>query len=302
MRKVSGKLEINSNVHVDPQLVFKERKKPSFYIGRTLIYIILIIWALFTFFPLYWMFISSFKDANASASLQFDIIPREFTLDSYTYFFQFNEEVWRWLFNSLFISSVITLSNVLFAAMAGYAFAKLRFPGRNTIFWVLMCAIMIPGQVTLIPLYVLIINVFNMSDTYAAIILPSIVTVFNVFLMKQYLTTIPSTLIDAARIDACSEFGIFRKIILPLAKPGLAVMAIFTFVGQWNDFFWPFLVTQSNEMRTIQVGLASFKFADSTQFGPMMAGSIIASIPMIVLFFSLQKYFLQGITIGALKG
>lgn len=287
---------------IPSELVFKEKKKPSFYIGRVLTYLILIIWAIFTFFPFYWMLISSFKDPNQSATLQFSLIPREFTLESYIYFFKFNEQVWRWLFNSLFISTVITLSNVLFATMAGYAFAKLKFPGRNTIFWILMCAIMIPGQVTLIPLYVLIINVFNLSDTYAAIILPSIVTVFNVFLMKQYLTTIPSTLIDAARIDACSEFGIFRKIILPLAKPGLAVMAIFTFVGQWNDFFWPFLVTQSNEMRTIQVGLASFRFADSTQFGPMMAGAIIASIPMIVLFFSLQKYFLQGITIGAIKG
>ena len=295
-------LKLENSTAMDPCLIYKERKKKAFYISRILIYTVLIIWSIFTFFPLYWMLISSLKNPNASATLQFSLIPREFTLDSFIYFFQFNKEVWRWIFNSLFISTVITLSNVFFAAMAGYAFAKLRFPGKNTVFWVLMCSIMIPGQVTLIPLYVLIINVFNMSDTYAAMILPSIVTVFNIFLMKQYLTTIPSTLIDAARIDACSEFDIFRKIILPLAKPGLAVMAIFTFVGQWNDFFWPFLVTQSNEMWTIQVGLASFRFADSTQFGPMMAGSIIAAIPMIILFFSLQKYFLQGITIGALKG
>jgi multiple sugar transport system permease protein len=248
------------------------------------------------------MIVSSIQDPNQASTSTFSFIPKVFTFDSFTYFFTFNQYVWRWLFNSLFISVIVTLGNVAFASMAGYAFAKLRFPGKNTIFWVLMCTIMIPQQVTLIPLYVLIINVFQMGDTYSAIILPSIVTVFNVFLMKQYLSSIPSTLIDAARIDACSEFGIFRKIIFPLAKPGLAVMAIFTFVGQWNEFFWPFLVTQSEEMRTIQVGLASFRFADSTQFGPMMAGSIIASIPMIILFFSLQKYFLQGITIGAIKG
>jgi multiple sugar transport system permease protein len=120
--------------------------------------------------------------------------------------------------------------------------------------------------------------------------------------MKQYMTSIPSTLIDAARIDACSEFGIYRKVILPLAKPGLAVMAIFSFVGHWNDFFWPFLVTKTSAMRTIQVGLGSFRFADATQYGPMMAGAVIASIPMFILFFALQKYFLQGITIGAIKG
>jgi multiple sugar transport system permease protein len=161
---------------------------------------------------------------------------------------------------------------------------------------------MIPGQVTLIPLYVLVLNVFDMGNTYSAIILPSLCTVGNVFLMKQYMSSIPATLIDAARIDACSEFGIFRKVILPLAKPGLAVLAIFTFVASWNDFFWPLLVTNTSSMRTIQVGLAYFKFQDSTQYGPMMAGALVASIPMFILFFSLQKYFLQGITIGAIKG
>jgi multiple sugar transport system permease protein len=286
--------------HVVP--VFKEKKKPSFYLNRTITYSILIIWSIFTFFPLYFMFTTSLVDPHIMGTLSFSFIPKEFTLDSYKYFFTFNKHVWRWLFNSLLIASVITLTNVLFAGMAGYAFSKLRFPGRNAIFWMLMCAIMIPGQVTLIPLYVMIINVFGMGDTYSAILLPTLVSVYNIFLMKQYMTSIPSTLIDAARIDACSEFGIFWKVILPLAKPGIAVMAIFTFVSQWNEFFWPFLVTQSSEMRTIQVGLAAFKFADSTQYGPMMAGAVIASIPMIVLFFSLQKYFLQGITIGAIKG
>ncbi len=280
----------------------KDLKGASFYIKRGLIYMVLILWSLFTFLPLYWMLVSSFIDPNSSASLQFTLVPKEFTLASYSYFFTFNKNVLRWLFNSLLISGVVTLANVFFASMAGYAFSKLRFPGRNAFFWTLMSSIMIPGQVTLIPLYILVVNVFNMSDTYFAIILPGVVSVYNIFLMKQYMTSIPSTLIDAARIDACSEFGIFRKVIFPMAKPGVAVMAIFTFVGQWNDFFWPFLVTKTSTMRTIQVGLSSFKFADSTQFGPMMAGAVIASIPMFILFFALQKYFLQGITIGAIKG
>jgi multiple sugar transport system permease protein len=282
--------------------VFKEKKGKSFYIKRTLSYVLLILWGIFTIFPLYWMITSSFTDPNSSASLKFSLIPREFTLESYKFFFNSNKYVWRWLFNSLFVSSIITLSNVLFASMAGYAFAKLKFPGKNMVFWTLMCVIMIPGQVTLIPLYILFINVFGLSNSYFAMILPGIVSVYNIFLMKQYMTSIPSTLIDAARIDACTEFGIYRKVILPLAKPGLAVMAIFSFVGHWNDFFWPLLVTQTSSMRTIQVGLASFKFVDSTQYGPMMAGAVIASIPMFILFFALQKYFLQGITIGAIKG
>nr|AAG48369.1 putative MalG [Thermoanaerobacter pseudethanolicus ATCC 33223] len=282
--------------------VYREKKGVTFYVKRILIYSLLILWSSFTIFPLYWMLTTSFTDPNLSATMHFNLIPREFTFASYRFFFTFNKYVLRWLINSLFIATVITLSNVLFASMAGYPFAKLKFPGGNTIFWILISTIMIPGQVTLIPLYVLVINVFNLADTYFAIILPQLVSVYNIFLMKQYMTSIPSTLIDAARIDACSEFGIFWKVIFPLAKPGIAVMAIFTFVSQWNDFFWPFLVTKTSAMRTIQVGLASFKFADSTLYGPMMAGAVIASIPMFILFFSLQKYFLQGITIGAIKG
>ncbi len=208
----------------------------------------------------------------------------------------------RWLFNSLLISSVLTVTNVFFASLAGYAFAKLKFPGRNSIFWILLSTMMIPAQVTLIPLYVLMINVFELGNTYTAIVLPSLATVGNIFLMKQYMSSLPTSLIHAARIDATSEFGIFWKIIMPMAKPGLAVLAIFTFVAHWNDFFWPLLVTSSNSMRTIQVGLASFKFAEATDYGAIMAGATIGAVPMFILFFSLQKYFLQGITIGAVKG
>jgi multiple sugar transport system permease protein len=289
--------------------VFKEKKNSSFYFGRTLTFALLIMWGIFTIWPLYWMITVALSDPNAAGTLTFSLLPKEVTLDSFKTFFRlgqptgpFNKDVFRWMFNSFLISSIVTLSNVFFASMTGYAFAKLKFPGKNTIFWTLMCTMMIPSQVTLIPLYVLVLNVFNMGNTYAAIILPSLCTVGNVFLMKQYMSSIPATLIDAARIDACSEFGIFRKVILPLAKPGLAVLAIFTFVASWNDFFWPLLVTNTTSMRTIQVGLASFKFQDSTQYGPMMAGAVVASIPMFILFFSLQKYFLQGITIGAIKG
>ncbi|WP_051542052.1 carbohydrate ABC transporter permease [Clostridium lundense] len=282
--------------------VFVEKKSKAAKVKKCITYAILILWCIFTILPLYFMLITSFTDPNSSANLQFTLIPTEFTLGSYKYFFTFNKNVLRWLLNSLLVASIITLSNVLFASMAGYAFSKLRFPGKNAIFWMLMCAIMIPGQVTLIPLYILVKNIFNMTDSYFALIIPSLVSIYNIFLMKQYMTSIPSTLIDAARIDACSEFGIYAKVILPLAKPGLAVMGIFSFVAHWNDFFWPLLVTESSTMRTIQVGLASFKFVDSTMYGPLMAGSVIASIPMFILFFSLQKYFLQGITIGAIKG
>lgn len=263
--------------------------------------IILAFWAVITVIPLYWMIIGSFQDSLASAVFKPQMIPDIWSVAPYERFFMKNNAV-QWLLNSLFVSSVLTVTNLLFASMAGYAFAKLKFPGSNSIFWVLLGTMMIPAQVTLIPLYVLVINVFDLADTYTAMIIPTLVSVGNIFLMKQYMSTLPTSLIHAARIDACSEFGIFYKIILPMAKPGLAVLAIFTFVANWNDFFWPFLVTRSSEMRTIQVGLASFKFAESTDYGAIMAGATIGALPMIILFFALQKYFLQGITIGAVKG
>ncbi|PYI57146.1 carbohydrate ABC transporter permease [Paenibacillus flagellatus] len=262
---------------------------------------VLLLWVLITIIPLYWMVIGSFQDSQSSASFRPQMWPELWSSAPYERFFT-KTKAWRWLFNSLLVSAVITVTNLFFATLAGYAFAKLKFPGRNSIFWVLLSTMMIPAQVTLIPLYVLVINVFDLADTYTAIILPSIVTVGNIFLMKQYMSTLPTSLIHAARIDACSEFGIFRKIILPMAKPGLAVLAIFTFVAHWNDFFWPLLVTRSTEMRTIQVGLASFRFAEATDYGAIMAGATVGALPMIILFFALQKYFLQGITIGAVKG
>jgi multiple sugar transport system permease protein len=262
---------------------------------------VLVIWGIVTIIPLYWMIVGSLQDTGLTGSFNPQWLPLHPTLASYARFFAATN-VWQWTFNSLFVSSVVTVTNVLFASLAGYAFAKLKFPGQKQIFWTLLATMMIPAQVTLIPLYILMINVFQLGDTYTVMILPSVVSVSNIFLMKQYMSTLPSSLIDAARIDACSEFGIFWKVILPMSKPGLAVLAIFTFVANWNDFFWPFLVTQSDTMRTLQVGLASFKFAESTDFGAMMAGATIAAVPMIVLFFALQRYFLQGITIGAVKG
>ncbi|MFD1773368.1 carbohydrate ABC transporter permease [Paenibacillus rhizophilus] len=258
-------------------------------------------WAFVTIIPLYWMIVGSVQDSASSASFRPEMIPGALSIAPYERFFA-KTAAWRWLANSLLISTVLTITNVFFASLAGYAFSKLKFPGSKAVFWLLLSTMMIPAQVTLIPLYVLVVNVFNLGDSYTAIILPTAVTAGNIFLMKQYMSSLPTSLIHAARIDACSEFGIFWKVILPLAKPGLAVLAIFTFVASWNEFFWPFLITNSAEMRTIQVGLASFVFAESTDFGAIMAGATVGALPMLILFFSLQRYFLQGITIGAVKG
>ena len=298
-------MNTKSITNFEQQLLEDERKdrnrKMVIKIGKTLIYIALIIWAILTFVPLLWMISSSFKDSAAITQVPPQLIPTHPTLDAYKRVFEVGG-FGRWFLNSVIVSTILTITNVIFASLAGYAFAKLRFPGRNTIFWILLVSMMIPSQVTLIPLYILVVNTFQIADTYIALIVPTLVTTANVFLARQFMQSLPSTLIDAARIDACSEPMIFWKVILPMAKPGLAVLGIFTFVANWNSFFWPFLVTNSNSMRTLQVGLTSFRYQYTADYGAMMAGAVLTAIPMFIIFLALQKYFLRGITIGAVKG
>lgn len=152
------------------------------------------------------------------------------------------------------------------------------------------------------PLYILIVNKFHLANSYAALVLPGLVTSYNIFLTKQFFSSIPTSLLESAKLDGCSQPKIFTHIVLPLSKTILAVLSINTFLASWNNFFWPFLVTTKDAMYTIQVGLKQFKFANTTLFGPMMAGATISALPMFVLFFCLQKYFLEGVTVGAVKG
>ena len=194
------------------------------------------------------------------------------------------------------------MGNVVFASLAGYAFAKLKFKGKNFLFNLILIGMMIPYQVTQVPLYILIVNKFHLSNSYAALVLPGLVTSYNIFLTKQFFSSIPTSLLESAKLDGCSQPKIFTHIVLPLSKTILAVLSINTFLSSWNNFFWPFLVTSKEAMYTIQVGLKQFKFANTTLFGPMMAGATISALPMFILFFCLQKYFLEGVTVGAVKG
>ena len=272
------------------------------YARNALIALLLVFFAVLALFPIFYMMTSSFGPAIATAGNMRTVFPTSWSLDSYQAFFDFSEYSMRWILNS-FITSVSTvLGNVVFASMAGYAFAKINFKGSKWLFGLILVAMMIPYQVTQVPLYILIVNNFKMSNTYAALILPGIVTSYNIFLSKQFFTSIPTPLIESAKLDGCNHFGIFLKIIIPLSKTVLAVMAINTFMSTWNTFFWPFLVTSKDEMYTIQVGLKTFKFANETLFSPMMAGATLSALPMFILFFALQKYFLEGVTIGAVKG
>jgi multiple sugar transport system permease protein len=272
------------------------------YVRNTMIIIILLIFALATIFPIYFMVISSFGDPVEAGAMSYSLFPTKISFESFKFFFDYSEYSYRWLLNSLIVASAVTISNVFFASMSGYAFSKLRFKGRTVLFSVLLIAMMIPYQVTQVPLYILIVNVFHLQNTYSALILPGLVTVYNIFLAKQFMNSIPSEILECAKIEGCNQFQIYFKIIMPLSKTVLAVMAILTFMDSWNTFFWPLLVTNTMDMETIQVGLKNFRFANTTYFAPMMAGATISSLPMFILFFSLQKYFLEGVTVGAVKG
>jgi ABC-type sugar transport system, permease component len=267
-----------------------------------LIIFFLIVFAIATLFPIYFMIISSFGDPVEAGAVSYSLFPQKFTLESYKFFFNFSPYSARWLLNSLIVSSVITVSNVIFCGMAGYAFSKIKFPGRNAAFWALLCAMMVPYQAIQVPLYILVVNVLKISNTYSALILPGLCGIYNTFLAKQFMSALPTEIIEYAKIEGCNQLQIFFKIIVPLSKTVLAVMAILTFMDNWNTFFWPFLVTQTMDMQTIQVGLKNFRFANTTYFAPMMAGATVSALPMFILFFALQKYFLQGVTVGAVKG
>lgn len=273
-------------------------------IGRTVlrivVYAILVAWACVAILPIYWMLTTSIKAATTLMIMPPQWIPRPVSWEHYQRIFEIDAFP-RWVFNTAFVSTVVTIGSTLNSAMCAYAFAKLDFPGRNSIFWFLLSLIMVPYAVVWVPLFIMV-SKLGLINTYIILIVPGLASVWNMFLLKQFIQTLPSSLIDCARIDACTEFGIFRKIILPLAKPGLAVVAIFTFIGQWNSFFWWLLFTNTRFMRNLSVGLAQYRYQYSTDYGPLMAGASISAIPVIIIFLLFQRYFLRGLTVGALKG
>lgn len=276
--------------------------KKVLYLRNGILILILCLMAFCCLFPLFYMIVNSFGPAVEAAASSRTIFPSSWSLDSYKAFFDFSDYSVKWLWNTFVVAVCQVLGNVVFASMAGYAFGKLKFKGKKWLFNLILVGMMIPYQVTQVPLYILTVNKFKLSNTYAAIVLPGLVTSYNIFLTKQFFSSIPTELLESAKLDGCSQPQIFTRIVLPLSKTILAVLAINTFLSSWNNFFWPFLVTSKESMYTIQVGLKQFKFANTTLFGPMMAGATISALPMFVLFFCLQKYFLEGVTVGAVKG
>jgi multiple sugar transport system permease protein len=268
--------------------------------GTALVWLTLIITAVIALFPMYWLFANAFTPITAVPPLTPILVPA-FQLDNFERLLGNNKFYLIWMVNSLVVGLAVTAWHILFDTMAGYAFAKKKFPFRNLFFWLILSTLMIPIHVTFIPLYI-INRQFGLIDSLWALILPGTANAFGIFLMRQYIQTLPSELEDAARIDGCNEIGVFRNVILPLSTPAIAALAIFTFVRSWNDFLWPVIALNRPQNYTLTVGVANMQGEFMTDWGILFSGAALAAIPMIIFFLLFQKYFLEGVRMGALKG
>lgn len=275
--------------------------------GNIFWYVGVILISITTVFPLIWTLSSSFKSSGEILSNSLSLIPKDFTLDNYRFVFE-TLPFGRYLFNSLILAVGGVLTNLFFGSLAGYAFAKLPFKGKRPLFLTFLGSMMVPGIVTMIPSFIVLRSMplaggndifgqggLGFINTYWAILIPGAAGAFSIFFMKQFFESLPSELAESARIDGCSEFKIFLRIYMPLAKTALATLGLFTFQAGWNQFMWPMIVLNAQEMMTVQVGLAAFQYSQSTNYGPLMAGTILATIPILLIFIFAQKYFMQGI-------
>jgi multiple sugar transport system permease protein len=266
--------------------------------ARVLLAAILLIGGLGMIFPFIWMAVSSIKHAQDIYSLS--LIPRSPTIDNYREVLDQTRYI-RWFVNSFIIATTTTASVVFFDSLTGYTLAKFRFPGQTVIFIGILSTLMVPTEMLVIPWYVMSINL-HWTDSYWGIMFPGVISAFGVFLMRQFFAGVPNDLIDAARLDGFSEFRIFWKIALPLVKPALAALCIFTFLGNWNAYIWPLIVTRSEEMRTLPVGIALFSSEANNKFHLVMAAASLATIPVLVVFVIFQRQIIKGVVLTGLKG
>ncbi|MCM2606725.1 carbohydrate ABC transporter permease [Rossellomorea marisflavi] len=262
---------------------------------RILVYAILILYAITTLVPFLWALSSSFKTLQEIVGGTINFIPKQFTLDNYRQIFIEQELFPRWMFNSIFIAVIGTALNLLFNSMAGYALARLRFPGKKALFITILAVLMIPAQVTMIPNY-LILKELGWLNSYQGMIVPSMINATFIFMMRQFFINFPKELEEAAEMDGLSKLGTFFKIVLPLARPALAAQAIFVFMGSWNDFMRPLIVMTDIEMFTLPLGLNTFKGQYVSYWNYIMAASMVFTLPVLLIYAFFNRYFIKGIS------
>ncbi|WP_404350851.1 carbohydrate ABC transporter permease [Sutcliffiella horikoshii] len=269
--------------------------KKKLSVGKALLYGILVLYAVITLVPFIWAVSSSFKTLEEIVSGTINFIPKDFTFDNYKQIFLEQELFPRWLLNSLIIGVAGTSLNLLFNSMAGYALARLSFPGRKTLFIIILAVLMIPAQVTMIPNY-LILRELGWLNSYQGMIVPAMINATFIFMMRQFFINFPKELEEAAEMDGLSRFGTFFKIVLPLAKPALAAQAIFVFMGFWNDFMRPLIILSDPSMFTLPLGLNTFKGQYISYWNYIMAASMVFTLPVLLLYGFFNRYFIKGIS------
>ena len=268
-------------------------------IRRIFVHLLLFAGLAITLAPFIWMISTSFKSAESVFTFPPQWIPKHPTIEQYQALFR-EVNFLQFFKNSVIVAFGITLFSLFLNSLGGFAFAKHKFPGREKIFALLLATMMVPGQITMIPVFLMLKSV-GLINSYWGLIIPAGASAFGIFLMRQFITTIPTDLIESARIDGCSEFRIYWTIILPLCKPVLAALGIFTFMGSWNAFLWPLIIMIKENMYTLPVALANLSGQYATKFGLLMAGAVVVVAPVIIVFIIAQRYVIKGVAVTGLK-
>ncbi|MDF9393754.1 MULTISPECIES: carbohydrate ABC transporter permease [Methylococcus] len=268
--------------------------------SKLVIYLVLVLATAATLFPLVWMVSVSLMPPADALRYPPPLWPKAPTLEHYRALFD-RLAVARYALNSLVLAAAVTALSVLVNAAAGYAFACLTFMGRDRLFQLLLAAMVIPGQVAMLPLF-LLLKLLGLVNTYAGVIVPGLASIFGIFLVRQYALSLPQGLLDAARLDGAGELRIFWSLVLPLCRPVLITLAVFTFLGSWNDFLWPLIILTDSRLHTLPVALAVLMGEHAVDTELMMAGAALTVVPVIVLFLAAQRYYLGGLMQGGIKG
>ncbi|OKI56202.1 carbohydrate ABC transporter permease [Micromonospora sp. CB01531] len=269
-------------------------------VAKTVLYVVLVLGLLAVAGPFVWMALASLKPEREIRQVPPTWWPETFTLDNFRELFS-RLDFPLYFLNSALVAALVTIGNLLFCSLVGYALAKLRYPGKRVLFLAVLGMLMVPGMVTFVPQFVLVSNM-GLTNTYAGLILPFLVGPFGVFLMRQFLQSIPDDLIEAARVDGAGEYRIFWRVVLPLCRPALATLGILTFLGSWNNFLWPLVVATTEDKYTLPVALALYSVGQNrTDYGLLLSGAVVVVLPVLIVFLFLQRHFLRGIATTGIK-
>ena len=268
--------------------------------GSIVLHVVLVLGAIVALLPMAWMLSASVMPTGEATSYPPRFFPSEITFEHYRQLFT-RLDLGRYLFNSAFLAIVVTVTSLVINSLAGYAFAKLRFRGRDRTFRILSLGLVLPVQVAMLPLF-LLMKQLGLVNTYWGVIIPGMASIFGIFLIRQYALSIPDDMLDAARIDGASELAIYWRVVVPGIMPILATLAIWTFLATWNDFMWPLIVLSDASKYTLPVALANLSGEHVQDTELMMAGSVLTVLPVLVVFLFLQRYYIQGIMAGSVKG